>query len=262
MLWRMRMRARWPRSCWHACRGLERSLLGRGTPCVRRAVNEAIALASDAAWCMRCGVPLPALGGMPRHVRPGQGPRCRACDLQPRFEAFVRLGTYRAPLSGMIRRAKEHAWHAALAELGWRLGDESALRLRLPDQGTCVVPVPTSPWRRFARRADHAHELAMGVCRRLGIPQVRALRMGVFERQAGLGRRDRLTRAPRMVLAQRAARGLHGRGVLLVDDVRTTGATLEEAAKLLRGAGVAWVAPAVVCVAETAQMQQNQAFME
>lgn len=252
MLWHMRTGASWPRSCRHAGRLLERSLLGRGMPGVRRAVNEAIVLAMDPAWCMRCGVPLPERDHMPRCVRPGEGPRCGSCAARPRFEAFVRLGTYRAPLNGVIRRAKEHAWHAALAELGWRLGDEVALRLRLPDRGVCVVPVPSSPWRRFVRRTDHAHELSMGVARRLGLAQVRALRMGLFARQAGLGRRDRLTRAPRMFVRPGAARRLRGQGVLLIDDVRTTGATLQEAAGLLRGAGAAWVAPAVVGVAEMA----------
>jgi predicted amidophosphoribosyltransferase len=53
-----------------------------------------------------------------------------------------------------------------------------------------------------------------------------------------------------MVLRARAAARLKGCGVLLVDDIRTTGATLDEARRLLEGAGAAWVAPSVACVAE------------
>jgi predicted amidophosphoribosyltransferase len=70
---------------------------------------------------------------------------------RPRFDAFIRLGSYRAPLDGLVRRAKEHAWHAALAQLGWRLGDEVHRRLQLTRDGVVVVPIPTSPWRRLRR---------------------------------------------------------------------------------------------------------------
>ena len=234
----------------HALRLLERGLLGCGLPDARRAVDEALVLAGDAAWCMRCGVPLSDAPCMPIAMRVGQGPRCAACVARPRFDAFIRLGSYRAPLDGLVRRAKEHAWHAALAQLGWRLGDEVHRRLQMTRDGVVVVPIPTSPWRRLRRGTDHANELALGVAARLQLPHVRALHMGGFARQAGLGRRERLLRAGRMVLRARAAVRVKGCGVLLVDDIRTTGATLDEARRLLEGAGAAWVVPSVACVAE------------
>ena len=234
----------------HALRLLERGLLGCGLPDARRAVDEALVLAGDAAWCMRCGVPLAGGQGMPVGARVGQGPRCSACVARPRFDGFIRLGSYRAPLDGLVRRAKERAWHAALAQLGWRLGEEAHRRLQLERDRVVVVPVPTSPWRRLRRGTDHANELALGVAARLQVPHVRALRMGGFARQAGLGRQQRLSRTGRMALRARAAPRVKGCGVLLVDDVRTTGATLDEARRLLEGLDVAWVVPAVTCVAE------------
>lgn len=187
---------------------------------------------------------------MPDAMRVGQGPRCAACLERPRFDAFIRLGSYRAPLDALVRRAKEQAWHAALAQLGWRLGEEVHRRLQLSQDGLVVVPIPASPWRRLRRGVDHADEVARGVTARLRVPCVRALRMGAFERQAGLNRQERLVRRGRMVLRARARAHIQGRGVVLIDDVRTTGATLDEARRLLQGAGAAWVAPGVVCVAE------------
>lgn len=233
----------------HALRLLERNLLGRGLPVAARAVDEALAIAADAAWCMRCGVPLAGLTGMPRVLDVGQGPRCTACAERPRFDAFIRLGSYRTPLDGLVRRAKERAWHSALSELGWQLGEQAHRRLHLQHDAV-VVPIPASPWRRLRRGADHADELARGMSARLHLPHVRALRMRGVGRQASLNRHERLARASRMVLHARASRRVRGCGVLLVDDVRTTGATLEEACRLLREAGAAWVVPAVVCVAE------------
>jgi len=234
----------------HALRLLERTLLGSGVPVAARAVDEALALAADAAWCMRCGVPLVDRPDMPRGVGVGQGPRCAACCVRPRFDAFIRLGSYRMPLDGLMRRAKEQAWHAALWQLGWCLGEEAHRRLQLHHDAVVVVPIPASTWRRLGRGADHAGELARSMSSRLQLPHVRALRMRAFGRQASLDRRQRLARACRMTLRARASQRLRGCGVLLVDDIRTTGATLDEARRLLQGAGAAWVAPAVVCVAE------------
>ena len=63
-----------------------------------------------------------------------------------------------------------------------------------------------------------------------------------------------------MVLRARAAARVKGCGVLLVDDIRTTGATMEEARRLLEGAGAAWVAPTVACGAEIASIPFTKAF--
>jgi ComF family protein len=105
----------------------------------------------------------------------------------------------------------------------------------------CVVPVPLHPWRRARRGFNQAAELA----RHLGPPVVHALwRCRATPPQTGLtaaARRRNVRRAFLLspwVARGRAAHLVRGRVIVLVDDVRTTGATLEECARVLAAAGV------------------------
>ena len=104
-----------------------------------------------------------------------------------------------------------------------------------------VVPVPLHRWRRMRRGFNQADDLA----RRLGAPVLRALcRVRATAAQTDLNaaaRRRNVRRAfglsPFPSHARRR-RLLEGRIVVLVDDVRTTGATLEACAAVLKNAGV------------------------
>ena len=105
----------------------------------------------------------------------------------------------------------------------------------------CVVPVPLHPWRRARRGFNQAEELA----RHLDIPMRRALwRVRATAPQTLLdakARRRNIRDAFRLspfFTARRRRRWLEGRNVVLIDDVRTTGATLEACAALLRTVGV------------------------
>ena len=122
----------------------------------------------------------------------------------------------------------------------------------------CVVPVPLHPWRRLWRGFNQARDLAT----RLDRPIVNALwRVRATPPQMALNASERHSNvrgafvvSPLLTCGARLYRGrspfLDGRIVLLVDDVRTTGATLDECAKILLAAGVREVRAMTVAVAE------------
>lgn len=107
-----------------------------------------------------------------------------------------------------------------------------------------VVPVPLHWTRRWRRGYNPAALLAGGVARELALPILPGalVRRRRGRHQVGLGRRDRLAAlAGVFVPRPSAARHLRGRSILLVDDVVTTGATLEACAAALRAAGASRV---------------------
>jgi ComF family protein len=104
-----------------------------------------------------------------------------------------------------------------------------------------VTWAPTSASRRRRRGFDQAELIARGVAAHLGLPCRRLLERDGSVAQTGLSRRERLS-GPRYRVHPRAA----GRRVLVVDDVVTTGATLEAAARWLRFGGATDVVLAAV----------------
>lgn len=111
--------------------------------------------------------------------------------------------------------------------------------LRLPRglavPGAVLVPVPAHPGRRRRRGYDHADALAREIGRRTGLPVARVLRRegGAAAHQRGRSRAGRLAGGGPDVRAIGPAPAC----CVLVDDVRTTGATLEACARVLRAAG-------------------------
>ncbi|MEU4358438.1 ComF family protein [Streptomyces virginiae] len=111
-----------------------------------------------------------------------------------------------------------------------------------------LVPVPSARRQVRARGHDPARRIALaaaGRLRRTGVPArvapVLALRRAVAD-QAGLGARQRRENlAGALAVRRDGARLTEGARIVLVDDVVTTGATLAEAARAVRAAGLAGV---------------------
>jgi ComF family protein len=130
------------------------------------------------------------------------------------------------------------------------------LRAAPPGLVSLVVPVPLHRARLAERGFNQAALLAGPVARDLGarFAPLALVRVRDTSAQAGLERAARLTNVTAAFAVRRGAFApkLAGARVLLVDDVRTTGATLAACAAALRDAGAREVLSLVVAAADSA----------
>ena len=103
-----------------------------------------------------------------------------------------------------------------------------------------VVPVPLHWTRRVKRRMNQSAELARRIATEQGIEHGPGtlVRTRATETQHGKNIEQRYRN---VAGAFAASRGVQGRRIVLIDDVMTTGATLNAAARVLRSAGAASV---------------------
>jgi len=161
-------------------------------------------------------------------------------------------GRYEGPLREIIHAFKYEGRRSLADPLGSMLGDVGSVVLQ---GGDCVVPVPLHPWRRMRRGFNQARDLA----KRLERPVVNALwRVRATPPQMALNANARHSnvRGAFVVSPFTCGTRLHGvrspvidRVIVLVDDVRTTGATLDECAKVLLVAGAREVKALTVALA-------------
>jgi ComF family protein len=166
---------------------------------------------------------------------------CRTHTLA--VERCVAAVDYRYPWDGLVARFKfrnEPGWAATLAELMWHAAQAQALLMPHP----LWVPVPVSPARLAERGYNQARELCRALRRRSGLHALAdaLVRIADAPDQRRLAPAQRLSnlKGAFAVHPMHMAR-LQNAHVVLVDDVRTTGATLENAALALRQAGCAGV---------------------
>lgn len=188
-----------------------------------------------APWCRACLASLPwnrpACPGC-AEPQPGRG-RGRLCGRclrrPPAFDAARVPLRYEAEIAVLMRRFKFQASPRAGGVL---------LALLLEDLSNAprpeaLVAVPLHPRRARARGFDQGRWLAERLARRLRVPRLRAERCRDTPSQRGLdrrGRRGNLRGAFRVA-------GPLPRRVVLLDDVMTTGATLDALARACRRAG-------------------------
>jgi ComF family protein len=178
------------------------------------------------SFCDRCG----------RSVGPHDASEfgCSSCrPLRLPWLRFVRLGAHRDPLRQWIHEVKFTRWRRLGLDLGVLLGQRIA-EAGPPGRGLCVVPVAMSWRRRLARGVDHAAIIAQGVALALNVPLLHALRRRHGPSQLAVAAGERHRNVARAFRCSKTAE-LQGRTVILVDDVRTTGATLMSAARALHG---------------------------
>lgn len=179
--------------------------------------------------CRRCGLPLP-----PWRVISNETATCARCRRSRRAVARLwSLGPYEGRLRDIVHALKYGRHRSVAARLSAMLRSEAVDVLAGAD---CVVPVPLHWSRQWTRGFNQSAELARG----LGLPIVAGLareqRTASQATLSAAGRRANVRDAfaPRR---GRAAARLAGSTVVLIDDVCTTGATLEACARVLLGAG-------------------------
>lgn len=125
----------------------------------------------------------------------------------------------------------------------------------LPYQSfTVVTSTPTAPVRVRQRGFDHAALLARRVAANLQLPYRPLLFRRSSVRQVGQRRQTRFRQAEGLYGAHPAARDQH---ILLVDDVITTGATIEACSKALKQCGAKSIQAAVLASQETKSHHNN-----
>jgi ComF family protein len=207
-------------------------------------------VAAAHSLCARCwgriaflSDPLCAVCGFPFEFDPGPETLCAACQQRlPAFDKARALLRYddasRDPILA-LKRADRLDLVPAFAR--WVLGAAAEL-IREAD---VIVPVPLHRWRLWQRRFNQSALIARALGTRAGKPVacVALVRTRATPSQGDMpsakARRRNVQGAFRVLPAHTAR--LHGKAVLLIDDVFTTGSTIEACARALRRAGAARV---------------------
>jgi ComF family protein len=181
-----------------------------------------------APCCAQCGLPFDPLAHATTH--------CEECREEPPFFDVARAGArYGGPLRLVIHAFKYAGARALAAPLAALIAEGVTLPLPID----CLTPVPLHPARQAMRGYNQSRLLAEELGALWNLPVEELLqRTRNIPPQMQLPRDER-RRNVRNAFA--ALDGIAGRCIGLVDDVYTTGSTLRECSRLLKGAGAAHV---------------------
>jgi ComF family protein len=226
-----RLGSSWPRLAHAAlpnlcalCGNLSQSTLCRG--CDEAYANE------TRLRCTVCAVPL---SRSRRDLRAGY--RCADCvATPPPFEATLALADYRAPLDTLAVGLKFRARLMLADEFAQRLARLADDMLDASHWPDVIAPVPLAAKRLVERGYNQAWQIAKPLGRALRVRSDATLLARVIE-TAPQSRLDLDARRQNVGRAFRVNAPVHGLHVAVVDDVMTTGATLEALAHALKAAG-------------------------
>jgi ComF family protein len=191
--------------------------------------------------CAACDADLPRL----------HDPRCPRCALEsprgevcgrclseaPHYDATIAALAYEFPADALVHALKFRGELALAGFLGELLSQRTSNH-----EVDCVIPVPLSAARLRERGHNHAAEIARHVApAKLELALCERSRDTPPQMELPYAERQRNVRG-----AFRCTRALAGQSIAVVDDVMTTGATLNEIASVLKAAGAARVVNWVV----------------
>jgi ComF family protein len=205
----------------------------------------------DTLLCAGCrsGVRSMAFATCPRCARPERlGAICRGCARSAPLDALVAACTYDGVIRKAVHALKFRQGRYVVPMLGELLAEAIDRRPLVAD---VIVPVPLSPQRLRARGYNHSELLAGELFRRGAFLRGELLEPGLVRRvrdtppQFSLGANER-RRNMQGAFECGAPDAAAGKRILLLDDVCTTGATLQACADVLRAAGAQRVMALVV----------------
>lgn len=187
-------------------------------------------LPSVATRCPRCAIPLPS-----EHLPDSL---CGHCQIEPpAFQRCLTPFSYAAPLDHLLQELKFNSRLALARSLGLLMADWLQQHLTKPPER--IIPVPLHANRLRERGFNQSLELARPIARRLKLPlDIHSCqRLRNTPPQADLSARHRHSNI-------KGAFGITGEvtgRIAIVDDVMTTGSTLQEMSRSLLNAGAAEV---------------------
>lgn len=168
-----------------------------------------------------------------------KGHECGYCRLNPpMFDQVLSIGEFEGPLREAIHMFK----YRPCISLGPHLGAWMASRLRIASDMDYVMPVPLHRSRLRFRGFNQSLLLAYHISESSGInlSYDNLVRIRATRPQVELSGEERIKNIKGAFGLRRPADAADKR-ILLIDDVFTTGATLNECATVLKAAGAAYV---------------------
>jgi len=180
--------------------------------------------------CQRCGAVLKSGGA---HCYACRGSKAKKYKCQIIRAAFV----FNTSSRGLVHALKYAGADYAAQEMGEKMLSCFSQHVELA-QADLIMPVPLHPKKQRTRGYNQSELLARVFAAQLGLPldTVSLVRVRDTVSQTTLGRQGRLQNMLGAFACLCPAR-VKGKTVLLIDDVATTGATLEGCAVALKQAG-------------------------
>lgn len=236
----------------------------RGVFAAKDGARSVILAAGGGVPCLCCGRPayrLPVCGSCLRvqlHPELPQKNRCRLCGRELLSEDGLCMECRRAPVFSAVTRAfplfPYVFWYRDLL-YAWKTHGERGLSgvfarelyrlFRAEEALHCgpdvlpVVPVPPRPGKLRMHGWDQVHDLAHALECRWGAAVHHMLKRTGGAQQKTQNRAERLSRlSGAYTLCKKRVPSVVPQAVILLDDIMTTGATLESCARELKTAGV------------------------